>query len=135
MWVIPKHAKPYLRFKSFDLKRLWMILKLIPFISADKAIVCGSESRLRVCISKIESFHIANEDIFGDIFNSANIPTFINALLGMIQLGSSICDHFLSFGSIFSLNSPIMVALYPEYEISSSLYHFLVCGFVIFKFF
>jgi hypothetical protein len=108
---------------------------LISSVSRDKRVVCGIESAFAFFVGEIESFKVFNKDVFCDILDSSNITALIDRLSGEIVLSCCVSNYLFPASAIFCFDGSVVVALYPEMEITPSCHHFIIGLLVIIEFF
>ena len=78
-------------------------------------------------IGEVEFFQIVQENIFGNILDAGDCSTIIKTFFWFVLFGCSMGDDFGSSGSTFGISGgSVMIALDPEMEVSSSIYHLVV---------
>jgi hypothetical protein len=108
-----------------------IILILVPSVSAHKIIEGIYEPVLAGVICEVVSLEIVQKDVVLFVKNVANLSTLIKAGSNCKDLISSMSDHFSSTRSFLRAYGHIMITLYPKFEVTSSLHHFIVSVFVL----
>jgi hypothetical protein len=105
-----------------------IILVFVPSVSAHKIIEGIYELVLTGIIREVVSLEIVQKDVILFVKNVADLSTLVKTGSDCKDFISSMSDHF---SSILAACGHIMITLYPKFEVTSSLHHFIVSGFVL----
>lgn len=111
---------------SINFKCVAVVLIGISCVPVNKVIECGYEPILTSIVSKVVSFEVVDEDVGFFVKDVSDSTTLVETFSWGKDLVGSMGDHFSSRCSLFCPNSHVVIALDPETEKSSSLYHLIV---------